>query len=66
MRNACDTILAAAKKVGKPVVVMVANAEEAKGFQERGASAFIVGTDQGFMRKAAAAAYSELAALAAR
>ncbi len=63
VRDACDVILSAAKRVGKPVVVMVANAEEAKGFQERGASAFIVASDQGFMRKAAAAAYSELAAL---
>jgi len=63
VRNACDTILAAAKKAGKPVAVMVANAEEARGFQDKGATAFIVASDQGFMRKAATAALADLAAI---
>lgn len=65
VRNACDRILEAARKVGKPVAVMVASAEEAAGFKEKGATAFIVASDQGFMRKAATAAYADLAALGA-
>jgi 2-keto-3-deoxy-L-rhamnonate aldolase RhmA len=35
---------------------MVGTPEEAKGFVEFGATVYIVSTDQGFLRKAAAAA----------
>ena len=58
-------IIAAAKKVGKPVCVMVDGAEEAADFAARGASAFIVSSDQGFLRKAAAQALAEMSALKA-
>ena len=42
---------------------MVASAAEAKAFQAAGASAFIVSSDQGFMRRAAGQALAEFAAL---
>jgi 2-keto-3-deoxy-L-rhamnonate aldolase RhmA len=38
---------------------MVNTAQEAEGFAKLGASAFIVSSDQGFMRRAAAQALSE-------
>ncbi|WP_090709285.1 MULTISPECIES: aldolase/citrate lyase family protein [unclassified Beijerinckia] len=63
VRDAVDAIIAAAKKVGKPVCVMVDGAEEAADFAARGASAFIVSSDQGFLRKAAAQALAEMSAL---
>lgn len=62
IRAACERITTAARKVGKPVCVMVGNAAEAAGFREMGASAFIVATDQAFMRQAAQKALSEFAA----
>lgn len=64
IRAACERIAAAAKKVAKPVCVMVGNAAEAAGFREMGASAFIVATDQAFMRQAAQKALSEFSATA--
>jgi 2-keto-3-deoxy-L-rhamnonate aldolase RhmA len=61
VQDAVERITAAARKVGKPVCVMVGNAAEAKPFQALGASAFIVATDQSFMRRAAAQALTEFA-----
>lgn len=63
VQDAVERITAAARKVGKPVCVMVGNAAEAKPFQVLGASAFIVSTDQSFMRRAAAQALSEFTTL---
>ena len=63
--DACDRIIGAAKSAGKPVAVMVSKAEEAARFRRLGASAFIVGADQVFLRQAAAKAYAEIAAVAA-
>jgi hypothetical protein len=40
---------------------MVGSANEAKPFQELGASAFIISSDQGFMRRAASDALKEFA-----
>lgn len=60
---ACEKIFAAARKAGKPVVIMVANAEEARRFRAMGASAFIVASDQGFMRQAGGKAYADIAAV---
>ena len=65
IRSACERILAASDKAGKPVCVMVGSAREAEGFRAMGASAFIVASDQAFMRQAAQKALSEFAALAA-
>lgn len=62
IQDAVERITAAARKVGKPVCVMVGNAAEAKPFQALGATAFIVSTDQSFMRRAAAQALTEFAA----
>jgi 2-keto-3-deoxy-L-rhamnonate aldolase RhmA len=59
VRNAVDRVIAAASKIGKPVCVMVANAAEAREFAELGASAFIISSDQGQMRRAAAQTLSD-------
>ena len=54
VREAVIRIIAAARKAAKPVCVMVASAAEAKEFATLGASAFIISSDQGQMRRAAA------------
>jgi 2-keto-3-deoxy-L-rhamnonate aldolase RhmA len=61
IQAAVERITNAARAVGKPVCVMVNSAEEAEGFQRLGASAFIVSSDQGFMRRAAAQVLKEFA-----
>lgn len=53
VRAAAEKILSAARKVGKPVCLMVASAAEAAEWRALGASAFIVSSDQGFLRTAA-------------
>ncbi len=50
---AAEKIVAAAKKAGKAVCIMVAGAAEAQEWRKLGASAFIVSSDQGFLRQAA-------------
>ncbi|TDV36514.1 2-keto-3-deoxy-L-rhamnonate aldolase RhmA [Paraburkholderia caballeronis] len=60
---AVERISGAARAAGKPVCVMVGDAREAPTFQASGATAFIVSSDQGLMRKAAAAALAEMEAL---
>lgn len=62
---ACATIIAAAKKAGKPVAMMVANADDARRFHAMGATTFIVASDQGFMRQAALKAYADISAVGA-
>jgi staphyloferrin B biosynthesis citrate synthase len=59
VQDAVRRISAAARSANKPVCVMVGSASEAKPFQELGASAFIVSSDQGFMRRAASDALKE-------
>lgn len=66
VRDAVDAILRAAKKAGKPVCVMTDNGEESAGFAERGASAFILSSDQGFLRKAASEALGQMQAARSR
>jgi staphyloferrin B biosynthesis citrate synthase len=61
---AVTRILDAAARAGKPGCVMVANAAEAAQFRTRGASAFIVSSDQGFMRQAANRTLEEFRAAA--
>jgi len=61
--DAVRRISAAARAAGKPVCVMVGGAEEAAPFKLMGASAFIVSSDQGFMRKAASNALVDMAQL---
>jgi 2-keto-3-deoxy-L-rhamnonate aldolase RhmA len=53
VKDAVALVIAAAKKANKPVCVMVASATEAKEFADLGASAFIISSDQGLMRRAA-------------
>jgi 2-keto-3-deoxy-L-rhamnonate aldolase RhmA len=65
VRSACERITAAASKAGKPVCVMVGSAKEADSFRTMGASAFIVGSDQAFMRQAAQKVLSDFATIAA-
>ena len=65
VRDAVERITKAAKKVNKPVCVMVGGLAEAKPFREMGASAFIVSTDQGFLRRAASQALTDMATLKA-
>jgi staphyloferrin B biosynthesis citrate synthase len=59
VRNAVDRVIAAANNIGKPVCVMVANSAEAIEFAELGASAFIISSDQGQMRRAVAQTLSD-------
>jgi 2-keto-3-deoxy-L-rhamnonate aldolase RhmA len=49
---AIDEILRAAHDAGKSAWMMVETAEEARDFAARGASTFIISSDQGFLRKA--------------
>lgn len=63
VKEAVITIIAAAKKAAKPVCVMVASAAEAKDFAALGASAFIISSDQGQMRRAAAQTLTEFKTL---
>lgn len=61
--NAVTTIITAARKQKKPVCMMVASPELAKGFADQGASSFIIGSDQSLMRIGAQntlAAYGDL------
>ncbi|RBP18111.1 2-keto-3-deoxy-L-rhamnonate aldolase RhmA [Roseiarcus fermentans] len=66
VRAAAQTITAAARTAGKPVCIMVADAKEAQDWRALGASAFIVGSDQGFLRQSALRTRTEFSALPAR
>lgn len=63
VREAVDRIIAAATAASKTVCIMVGSAEEARAFRERGVNAFIVSSDQGFMRMGAAKMKSEFQAI---
>ena len=65
VQSAAERIIAAARRAGKSACIMVADAKEAQSWRALGASAFIVASDQGFMRQAAAKARSDFTALAA-
>jgi 2-keto-3-deoxy-L-rhamnonate aldolase RhmA len=54
VQAAVERVMAAMRAVNKPVCVMVGSKTEASAFKQLGASAFIVSSDQGFMRRAAA------------
>jgi 2-keto-3-deoxy-L-rhamnonate aldolase RhmA len=62
VRDAVTRIAAAARKARKPLCAMVGQAADAKWLRGLGATAFIVSSDQGFMRQAATAALSEFRA----
>jgi staphyloferrin B biosynthesis citrate synthase len=61
VQSAVERIMKAVRAANKSVCVMVGNAEEATAFKKLGASAFIVSSDQGFMRRAAGQALSDFA-----
>ncbi len=60
---AAEAILAAARRAGKPACIMVATSAEAERWAKLGASAFIVSSDQGFLRAAAAKTAGDFASL---
>lgn len=66
VRAATEKVIAAARAAGKPVCIMVGSAAEAAAFKELGASAFVVSSDQGFMRQAATAALAGFTSLLAK
>lgn len=56
-----EPIMAAARKADMPVIMLCPNREDAAAMAKRGASAFMVSSDHGFMRAAAIAALAEFA-----
>ncbi len=60
VRRAVERIAAAGRKAGKPITVYVGNAAEAAWLKDLGASAFVLSSDQGFLRQAAAKGLSEV------
>lgn len=65
VRAATEKVIAAARSVGKPVCLMVASAAEAAAFRSLGVSAFLVSSDQGFMRQAAMKTLTDFAKIRA-
>lgn len=65
VRSATEKVIAAARAAGKPVCIMTASASEAEDLMTLGVSAFIVASDQAFMRQAAVRALAEFATLRA-
>jgi staphyloferrin B biosynthesis citrate synthase len=63
VKDAVARVIAAAKKAAKPVCVMVASSAQARDFADLGASAFIISSDQGQMRRAAAQTLNDLKTL---
>jgi staphyloferrin B biosynthesis citrate synthase len=63
IQDAISRIMAAATRSGKAVCILAEGLAEAKAFAALGATAFIVASDQGFMKKAAHAALAEFATL---
>ena len=63
VHSATEKVIAAARAAGKPVCIMTASASEASDFKALGVSAFIVASDQAFMRQAAVRALTEFAIL---
>lgn len=61
--DAVARITTAAAAAGTPVCLMTDSLAEAKTFADQGATAFIVASDQAFMRKAARAALAEFGTL---
>ncbi len=59
VRDATQEIIRATKAVGKPVCVMIGGAADGATFAANGVSAFIVGSDQTFLRQAASKALAD-------
>jgi 2-keto-3-deoxy-L-rhamnonate aldolase RhmA len=65
VRSATERIIAAGRAGGKAVCVMTGSTADAAAMKALGATAFIVSSDQGFMRQAAAKALAEFGPQAA-
>jgi 2-keto-3-deoxy-L-rhamnonate aldolase RhmA len=63
VRSAVDRIGKAARAANKPICVFVGGQTEASWLRDQGATAFVVSSDQGFMRKAAMQALAEIRSL---
>jgi 2-keto-3-deoxy-L-rhamnonate aldolase RhmA len=50
VKRAVEQVVEACRQAGKPVCLMVGSVDEAKAFGQQGVSAFIIASDQGFMR----------------
>ena len=59
VRAATDRVIEAARRSGTAVCLLAANAAEAAEFRSRGVNAFVISSDQGFMRSAATAALAD-------
>lgn len=62
IREAVERIARAAADAGKPIAVFIGNNSEAPWLRDFGASMFVVGSDQSFLRRGAATALTELRA----
>jgi len=60
VRQAVEAISAAARKAGKPISVYVGGRPEAEWLRSLGATTFILSSDQGFLRQAAAKGLADL------
>ncbi len=60
VRDAVERISAAARTVGKPVSVYVGGLPDVEWLRDRGATTFILNSDQGFLRQAAAKGLAEM------
>lgn len=60
--DACARIMVAAKRHGKPVAIMSGGTDDTRRYREMGASAFIVSSDQGFLRVGASKALADVRA----
>lgn len=63
VRAATEKVIAAAGRAGKPVCIMTASPSEAADLKALGVSAFIVASDQAFMRQAAVSALKDFSTL---
>ena len=61
VRAATETVHAAARKAGRTVAILPGTAEDAAVQAKAGSTAFILSSDQGFLRRAAMQAHSEIA-----
>jgi 2-keto-3-deoxy-L-rhamnonate aldolase RhmA len=66
VREAVERVSKAAKDAGKPIAVFVGTTKEAAWLKDFGATTFLVGSDQSFLRRAAGAALGELQTLTGR
>lgn len=64
VKAATERVCRAAKAAGKPIMVFVGTKADAEVMRGLGATAFIVASDQGLMRRAAVAALGEIRSLA--